>query len=185
MPIALAEDSDHFRIARLTGRTTTPRSTFATILWSHGTGDLHDPGDARSRSRAHVRSTATVVRSSSEDEASGAFLRAPKVRIAALLDVIRSGALIEPDLEALWNPIETDYHANQRVIVDRLDEKQALRPDLDVDRATDIVWTLNHPNVWQLLVGERGWTPEHYEQWCADLACSQLLKHPHQALHDE
>ena len=27
-------------------------------------------------------------------------------------------------------------------------------------RAADILWTLNHPDVWQLLVGERGWTPE-------------------------
>jgi AcrR family transcriptional regulator len=109
--------------------------------------------------------------------------RARKLRMAALLDVIRSGALVEPDIEALWNRIDTDYHANQRVIVQSLNEKQALRPGLEVDRATDILWTLNHPNLWQLLVGERGWTPEQYEQWCGDLACSQLLKHPHDALH--
>ena len=31
-------------------------------------------------------------------------------------------------------------------------------------RAADILWTLNHPDVWQLLVGERGWTPRAYEQ---------------------
>ena len=85
--------------------------------------------------------------------------RARKTRIAALLDVIRSGALVEPDIEALWKRIETDYYANQRVIIASLDEKQALRAGLDVDRATDILWTVNHPNMWQLLVGERGWTP--------------------------
>jgi AcrR family transcriptional regulator len=110
--------------------------------------------------------------------------RARKVRIAALLDVIRSGALVEPDINALWNRIETDYHANQRVIVESLDQKQALRPGLDVERATDILWTLNHPNLWQLLVGQRRWTPEEYEHWCGDLACSQLLKHPPEALHE-
>jgi AcrR family transcriptional regulator len=110
--------------------------------------------------------------------------RGRKVQIAALLDVIRSGALVEPDIEALWNRIETEYHANQRVIVESLDEKQALRPGLDVERATDILWTLNHPNLWQLLVGERGWTPEEYEQWCGNLACSQLLNRPPGALHD-
>jgi AcrR family transcriptional regulator len=110
--------------------------------------------------------------------------RARKVQIAALLDVIRSGALVEPDIEALWNRIETEYHANQRAIVESLDERQALRPGLDVERATDILWTLNHPNLWQLLVGERGWTPEEYEQLCADLACSQLLNRPHEALHN-
>jgi hypothetical protein len=25
------------------------------------------------------------------------------------------------------------------------------------------------------IVGERGWTPDRYEQWCADTAGSQLL----------
>jgi hypothetical protein len=25
-------------------------------------------------------------------------------------------------------------------------------------------------------VDERGWTPEEYEQWCADVACAQLLR---------
>ena len=100
--------------------------------------------------------------------------RARKVSIAALLDVIRSGALVEPEIEALWSRIESDYHDNQRAIAESLHKKKALQRDLDVDRATDILWTLNHPDVWQLLTG-RGWTPEEYEQWTADLACAQLL----------
>jgi AcrR family transcriptional regulator len=102
--------------------------------------------------------------------------RVVKLRIAALLEVIRSAAPIDPDIAALWHRIQTEFHANQRVIVERLNDKNALSPTLDVDRATDILWTINHPNLWQLLVDERGWTPEQYEQWCADLACSQLLK---------
>jgi AcrR family transcriptional regulator len=100
--------------------------------------------------------------------------RARKVSIGALLDAIRSGALVEPELEELWNRIESEYHDNQRVIAEGLHKKRALRRGLDVDRATDILWTINHPNVWQLLAG-RGWTPEEYEQWTADLACAQLL----------
>lgn len=104
--------------------------------------------------------------------------RQGKVRIAALAEVIHSAAPIDPDIEALWARIGTEYHANQRTIVDSLNEKGALRPTLDVQRATDILWTLNHPNVWQLLVGDRGWTPDQYEQWCGDLACYQLLNPP-------
>lgn len=100
--------------------------------------------------------------------------RARKVSIAALLDVIRSGALVEPEIEELWNRIESEFHDNQRVIAESLHKKGALRRGLDVDRATDILWTINHPNVWQLLAG-RGWAPEEYEQWTADLACAQLL----------
>ena len=101
-----------------------------------------------------------------------------KLRIGALLQVIRSAAPIDPDIEALWARIGTEYHANQRAIVESLDEKRALRRGLDVERAADILWTINHPNVWQLLVGERGWTADQYEQWCGDLACAQLLKPP-------
>jgi AcrR family transcriptional regulator len=102
--------------------------------------------------------------------------RAAKLRIAAVLEVIHTAAPLDSDIAALWRRIEGDYHANQRVIVESLDEKGALKPELDVDRATDILWTINHPNLWHLLVGERAWTPEQYEQWTADLACSQLLR---------
>ncbi len=102
--------------------------------------------------------------------------RAAKTRIAGVLKVIREAAPVEPDTGALWERIQTEFHANQRVIVERLAERKALRRGLDVDRATDILWTLNHPDVWQLLVGERGWTPEQYEQWFGDTACAQLLR---------
>lgn len=102
--------------------------------------------------------------------------RAAKTRIAGVLKVIREAAPVDSDTGALWERIQTEFHANQRVIVERLAQRKALRPGLDVDRATDILWTLNHPDVWQLLVGERGWTPEQYEQWFGDTACSQLLR---------
>jgi hypothetical protein len=62
------------------------------------------------------------------------------------------------------------------VIVESLAEKKALRPGLDLDQATDTLWTINHPHIWQLLVRERGWSPEQYELWTGDVACSQLLK---------
>ena len=102
--------------------------------------------------------------------------RVAKSRIAGVLRVIREAAPVEPDTGALWERIQSEFHANQRVIVERLAERKALRRGLDVDRATDILWTLNHPDVWQLLVGKRGWTPEQYEQWFGETACSQLLR---------
>jgi AcrR family transcriptional regulator len=101
-----------------------------------------------------------------------------KRRISATLEVIRSAAAADPDVAALWQRIQTDYHANQRAIVERLHERGDLQPDLDVKQATDILWTINHPNTWQLLVVDRGWTPDQYEQWTGDLACAQLLRPP-------
>jgi AcrR family transcriptional regulator len=99
-----------------------------------------------------------------------------KVRIGGLLEVIRSAAPIDPDIAALWNRIQTEYRDNQRAIVESVNNKAALNQSLDVERAADILWTINHPNTWQLLVRQRGWTTDQYEQWSADAACTQLLE---------
>jgi AcrR family transcriptional regulator len=99
-----------------------------------------------------------------------------KLRIAPLIEVIRNAASVDADIEVLWSRIQTDFYDNQRAIVERLHQRKALRRGLDVTRASDILWTLNHPNLWQLLVVERGWTPERFEKWFADTACAQLLR---------
>jgi AcrR family transcriptional regulator len=104
--------------------------------------------------------------------------RAVKLRIAGVLEVIRGAAQVDPEVTGLWARIQTEFHANQRVIVDSLAEKGALRAGLDADTATDILWTLNHPDVWQLLHGRRGWTSAQYEHWFGDTTCAQLLAAP-------
>ena len=101
--------------------------------------------------------------------------RVVKQRIAGVLKVIRSAAPSDPDAQALWQLIQSDFYANQKVIVDSVHTKGALNPRLDVTRAADILWALNHPDTWFILVGERDWTPAEYEAWFADTACAQLL----------
>lgn len=102
--------------------------------------------------------------------------RTVKLRAGGLMEVIRSAAPADPDIGELWRWIQADVHDIQRPLVESLREKDALRRGLDVDRAGDVLWTLSHPNLWQLLVGERGWTPEQYEEWFGDTICSQLLE---------
>jgi AcrR family transcriptional regulator len=101
--------------------------------------------------------------------------RMVKERAGALLGVIRSAAPVDADIDELWSRIETDFYDNQRAVVQVLHDNGALRAGLDVTRATDIMWTLNHPDLWHLLVGARGWTPEAWEQWFGDTVCEQLL----------
>lgn len=107
--------------------------------------------------------------------------RARKVRLGGIIEVIRSGADSDPEVAALWERIQSEFHANQRSIVETLAEMDALAPGLTVDRATDVLWTLNHPTVWLLLTRERGWTAEEYEQWFADASCAQLLGTSHES----
>lgn len=102
--------------------------------------------------------------------------RMVKERAGTLMAILRDAAPADTEIAALWERIQAEFYDNQRLIVTLLDEKDALRPGLDVARASDILWTLNHPNLYWLLVGDRGWTPERYEQWLADVLSVQLLR---------
>lgn len=101
---------------------------------------------------------------------------AAKRRIGALHEVIRAGATVDPDVGALWDRIQTEFRENQRKIVQSIAEKGALKPDLDIERAADILWTINHGDLWQHLVVRRGWSADEFERWLADTFRTQLLR---------
>jgi AcrR family transcriptional regulator len=98
-----------------------------------------------------------------------------KRRIGALLRAIRSAAAVDADSGDLWQLIQTDFHANQRAVVQAIADHDGLRAGLDISTATDILWTLNHPDVWLLLTDHRGWTPERFEHWLDAALTEQLL----------
>jgi AcrR family transcriptional regulator len=102
--------------------------------------------------------------------------RAVKSRAAGLMKAIREAASVDSEAASLWSRIQSDFRAIQRPIVEGLHRRGALRAELDVDRATDILWALNHPDLWHLLVGERDWSAEEYERWFADAVRTQLLR---------
>ena len=101
--------------------------------------------------------------------------RIGKERFAGVLEVIRSAASSDAEIASLWGRIQTEYRENQRAVAASVADKGALREGLEVERAADVLWALNNPDVWQLLVVLRGWTPDEYERWCADTAVAQLL----------
>ncbi|HVM35464.1 MAG TPA: helix-turn-helix domain-containing protein [Actinomycetota bacterium] len=102
--------------------------------------------------------------------------RVVKTRSGALMEVIRNAASGDAEISRLWNDIQSKLLDVQRLIVEQLYEKSALAEGLDRATAADILWTLNHPSVWQLLVAQRGWTAGQYERWLGDSFCMQLLQ---------
>jgi AcrR family transcriptional regulator len=134
-----------------------------------------DADEAPVAARAWYRSVLVEPRGDRQLRLLAAGACSVKIRIGGLLKVIRSASAIDLDSAALWQLIQSDFYENQRAIVSTLDARGALRSGLGATEATDILWTLNHPDVWLLLVGERGWTPEAFEAWFADTVCQQLL----------
>ena len=51
-----------------------------------------------------------------------------------------------------------------------------LRSDVSVDSALDLTLALTLPEVFHLLVVERGWSHSRYETWLADTLVAQLLR---------
>jgi len=101
--------------------------------------------------------------------------RIVKERVAAVMEVLEAAATADPEIQTLWAQIKSEFYENQRAIVRSLARKHALKPGLGVTRATDIVWALNQPTLYHLLVRDRGWSPARYEEWLADAFCSQIL----------
>jgi len=66
----------------------------------------------------------------------------------------------------------------QSQIARALARASALRPGLREREAADIIHALMSPEVYRLLVGDRGWSPGQYEQWLGGILASQLLPPP-------
>jgi hypothetical protein len=98
-----------------------------------------------------------------------------KLRIGHLAFLIRTAAPIDPDIAELRDRIDHQYRELQGQFVERLHRRRALKKGLGVERGTDILWVINHPDTWQLYV-DRGWTPEEYERWAGDAAVRELLR---------
>ena len=87
-------------------------------------------------------------------------------RLALVLAIIQQAARDEPELARLWDQIAERRAANMRRFVADLAAVHPLR--LDPGQAADIVWATNATELYQLLVGQRGWTPQRYERFLAD-----------------
>ena len=87
-------------------------------------------------------------------------------RLALVHSIIAQAAPAEPELAALWAEIAERRAANMRRFVADLATVTPLR--LDPGDAADIVWATNAAETYQLLVGQRGWTPQRYQLFLTD-----------------
>ena len=87
-------------------------------------------------------------------------------RLALVHSIVQQAAPGEPDLAALWAEIAARRAVNMRRFVADLATVTPLR--LDPGQAADIVWATNAAEMYQLLVGQRGWTRQRYQRFLTD-----------------
>ena len=95
-------------------------------------------------------------------------------RTSEVYDVVRRAADAEPEAASLFADIGRQRDQGQGQIVRTLHRKRALRSGLSEREASDIVHAIMAPEVYRLLVHDRGWSPLHYQQWAARTLKQQL-----------
>jgi AcrR family transcriptional regulator len=101
-------------------------------------------------------------------------IRRIQARLAPLFLALQAAASSELELAALWAEIGERRATNMRRLAAELADTGALRRDISVDEAADVIWSMNAAEFYVLLVQQRGWAPERYEQWLSD-AWQRLL----------
>jgi hypothetical protein len=98
-------------------------------------------------------------------------------RLAPLIRVLQGAASLDSELGALWQTISQRRADNMRLLAKDLAATGRLRSGLSESKAADIIWSMNSPEFYLLLVEQRGWSLEEYERWLGD-AWIQLLLEP-------
>ena len=88
--------------------------------------------------------------------------------------VLVSAAGSEPAAAELLSEIRQQRDQGQGKIARSLSRAHALKPGLRERDAADLIHALMSPEIYRLLVGDRDWTPERYQQWLATTLTQQL-----------
>lgn len=99
-------------------------------------------------------------------------------RLAPVFLALRDAGSTDPDSAALWQEIAQRRARNMREFAADLRGTGELRADLTDDDVADIVWSMNGPEYWVLLVGERGWSGERFGAYLIDAWARLLLASP-------
>jgi AcrR family transcriptional regulator len=99
-------------------------------------------------------------------------------RLAPLYEAVRAAAHANPEAREFWHLITEERRKAATGIVRRLAERDALLRGLDRQSASDILWVLNDPGLYQLLVTQRRWTQRRFRSWLTNSMQAQLLEPP-------
>jgi len=94
---------------------------------------------------------------------------------SSVMDLLRGAKAVAPNLAFAEAERDCQRYDSQKGLVQYLVQTRSLRPGLTMERARDILWTLTSRDVYRMLVGERGWTAQEYEDWLSEAIVERLI----------
>jgi AcrR family transcriptional regulator len=97
---------------------------------------------------------------------------------SATFDLLRGAGVVAPELAKLEQQRERLRYEKEESMITFLRNAGRLRPGLSHKTARDIFWMFTGGDVYRMLVRERGWSPQKYQDWLADTLVHSLLTPP-------
>jgi AcrR family transcriptional regulator len=94
---------------------------------------------------------------------------------SATFDLMRGAGVVAPELAKLGEQRERLRYEGEEGVILFLRDAGRLRPELSHETARDIFWMLTGGDVYRMLVRERKWSPQKYQDWLADTLVHSLL----------
>ncbi|HWD66193.1 MAG TPA: TetR/AcrR family transcriptional regulator [Solirubrobacteraceae bacterium] len=108
-------------------------------------------------------------------EAWGALSAEVAPRVSPILLLIRDAAAIDPEGRSLLEELDADRLRRMTQNARRLHDVGLLRSGVTLAEAADVLWTFSSPELYELIVLRRGWTPERYGTFIAQGMINALL----------
>lgn len=94
---------------------------------------------------------------------------------ADLIHIARTVSGVEPDLRDLWSEGERRRHDAAGTLVAEWAKAGALAPGMSTRDAADLFWALGGPDVFRLLITERGWSERRFKERIAAILEAALF----------
>lgn len=100
-------------------------------------------------------------------------------RTAPIMLLVRDAATTDPELATLHERMTQQRLDRMTINARRLTQHTGTRPELTVNRIRDILWTVTSPELYDMLIQQRGWTLSSYGDFLNATMASQLLQSTH------
>ena len=96
-------------------------------------------------------------------------------RLSSAWRAFEGAATSDPEAARLYVAMVQQRRRAMQEAAQMFADAGALRPDLDIDVAADLMWFYNDPSLYDKLVRQRGWSVDRFQAWLTEALQVQLL----------
>jgi AcrR family transcriptional regulator len=119
----------------------------------------------------------TALATGTADELLRAYTKGSRAildRVAPIMAMVAAASAADPEIAGLWPDDGDPRFTVVTTVAKALTAKPDARPGVSAKTAADILYGLLSPELYLVLVRDRGWSPARYERWAYDTLSAQL-----------